>query len=123
MTNKLIIIGNLTKDPDYSVSQNGTPMCRFTVAVNRRGGDEADFFRVTTFRKNAENCAAYLSKGRKVCIVGEVHIGEYTDRDGEKRTSVDVLASEVEFLSPKDEERPAKKKETFEQVSADTLPF
>lgn len=123
MTNKLIIIGNLTKNPDYSVSQNGTPMCRFTVAVNRRGGDEADYFRVTTFRKNAENCAAYLSKGRKVCIVGEVHIGEFTDRDGVKRTSVDVLASEVEFLSPKDEERPAKKKETFEQVSADTLPF
>ncbi len=123
MTNKLIIIGNLTKDPDYSVSQNGTPMCRFTVAVNRRGGDEADYFRVTTFRKNAENCAAYLSKGRKVCIVGEVHIGEFTDRDGVKRTSVDVLASEVEFLSPKDDEKPAKKKETFEQVSADTLPF
>lgn len=123
MTNKLIIIGNLTKDPDYSVSQNGTPMCRFTVAVNRRGGEETDFFRVTTFHKNAENCAAYLSKGRKVCIVGEVHIGEYTDRDGVKRTGVDVLASEVEFLSPKDEEKPAKKKETFEQVSADTLPF
>lgn len=123
MTNKLIIIGNLTKDPDYSVSQNGTPMCRFTVAVNRRGGEETDFFRVTTFRKNAENCAAYLSKGRKVCIVGEVHINEYTDRDGATRTSVDVLASEVEFLSPKDEEKPAKKKETFEQVSADTLPF
>lgn len=123
MTNKLIIIGNLTKDPDYSVLQNGTPMCRFTVAVNRRGGDEADFFRVTTFRKNAENCAAYLSKSRKVCIVGEVHIGEYADRDGVKRTSVDVLASEVEFLSPKDEERLVKKEETFEQVNMDSLPF
>lgn len=123
MTNKLIIIGNLTKDPDYSVSQNETPMCRFTVAVNRRGDEKADFFRVTTFRKTAELCRDYLGKGRKVCVVGEVHIGEYTDRDGEKRTSVDVLASEVEFLSPKDEEKPAKKEETFEQVNMDSLPF
>ena len=112
MTNKVIIIGNLTRNPDYATTSGGTPVCNFTVAVNRRNADDkTDFFRVTTFNKNAENCSAYLSKGKKVCVVGEVHINEYTDRDGNKRTGVDVTASEVEFLSPKDDGKPAAKAE------------
>ena len=127
MTNKVIIIGNLTADPDYSVSASGTPVCRFTVAVNRcfSGNQQeertADFFRVTTFRKTADNCSAYLAKGRKVCVVGEVHINEYTDRDGNKRTGVDITASEVEFLSPKDDGKPAAKAE--EQPSGGFVPI
>ena len=134
--NKIFIIGNLTADPDYSVSASGTPMCRFTVAVNRRHsssqGDErtADFFRVTTFRKTAENCSNFLAKGRKVGVVGSIQLNDYTDKDGNRRTSVDVTADEVEFLSPRGDESnagsapsPRRGGATLEPVSDDTLPF
>ena len=135
--NKIFIIGNLTADPDYSVSASGTPMCRFTVAVNRRfSGNQqeertADFFRVTTFRKTAENCSSYLSKGRKVGVVGALQINDYTDKDGNRRTSVDVTADEVEFLSPRGEEQApaaAPRKQTsasssFAPINDESLPF
>ena len=124
MTNKIIIIGNLTKDVDYLTSASGVSMARFTVAVNRRNNDGSDFFPVTAFRKTAEICADYLSKGKKVCVVGEIHINEYTSKDGVKRTGVEVNASEVEFLSPKEREKIAEQKAaSFEQVEPDGLPF
>ena len=134
--NKIFIVGNLTADPDYSVSANGTPVCRFTVAVNRRFAatqqDErtADFFRVVTFRKTAENCNSFLAKGKKVSVVGSLQINDYTDKDGNKRTSVDITADEVEFLSPRGEEqapaatpRRSGGASTLEQVSDESLPF
>ncbi len=133
--NKIFLIGNLTADPDYSVTSNGTPMCRFTVAVNRRfsGQNEertADFFRVVTFRKTAENCSSFLAKGRKVGVVGSLQINDYTDKEGNRRQSVDVTADEVEFLSPRGDESnagsapsPRRGGATLEPVSDDTLPF
>ena len=135
--NKIFIIGNLTADPAYSVSASGTPLCRFTVAVNRRHsssqGDErtADFFRVTTFRTTAENCSNFLAKGRKVGVVGSIQLNDYTDKDGNRRTSVDVTADEVEFLSPRGEDQapsaPAPRRSgggaALEQVNDDSLPF
>lgn len=124
MTNKIIIIGNLTKDVDYLTSASGVSMARFTVAVNRRNNDGSDFFPVTAFRKTAEICADYLSKGKKVCVVGEIHINEYTSKDGVKRTGVEVNASEVEFLSPKEGAKVAEQKAaSLEQVGPDGLPF
>lgn len=124
MTNKIIIIGNLTKDVDYLTSASGVSMARFTVAVNRRNNDGSDFFPVTAFRKTAEICADYLSKGKKVCVVGEIHINEYTSKDGVKRTGVEVNASEVEFLSPKECAKVAEQKAvSLEQVEPDGLPF
>ncbi len=132
--NKIFLIGNLTADPDYSVTSNGTPMCRFTVAVNRRfsGQSEersADFFRVVTFRKTAENCSSFLAKGRKVGVVGSLQINDYTDKEGNRRQSVDVTADEVEFLSPRGEDgassapAPRRNSATLEPVNDDTLPF
>ena len=133
--NKIFLIGNLTSDPYYSVTSNGTPMCRFTVAVNRRfsGQNEertADFFRVVTFRKTAENCSSFLAKGRKVGVVGSLQINDYTDKEGNRRQSVDVTADEVEFLSPRGDESnagsapsPRRGGATLEPVSDDTLPF
>lgn len=124
MTNKIILIGNLTKDVDYLTSASGVSMARFTVAVNRRNNDGSDFFPVTAFRKTAEICADYLSKGKKVCVVGEIHINEYTSKDGVKRTGVEVNASEVEFLSPKEGAKVAEQKAaSLEQVGPDGLPF
>ena len=130
--NKIFLIGNLTADPDYSVSASGVPVCRFSIAVNRRfsGNNEertADFFRITTFRKTAENCASFLAKGRKVGITGSIQINDYTDKEGNRRQSVDVTADEVEVLSPKGEgdsaPAPRKATSTLEPVTDDSLPF
>lgn len=101
--NKNIIIGNLTRDPDLRTTQDGTRVCNFTVAVNRRvrasGQPEADYFRVTAWRTLGENCAKYLSKGRKVCVTGPVAARAYTGSDGIVRATLELTADEVEFLS------------------------
>ena len=101
--NRLMIIGNLTGDPESRVTATGKNVCSFTVAVNRRGGNEADFFRVSAWDKTAENCGKYLSKGRKVCVVGPVSVRTYQANNGETRASLEVTANEVEFLSSKGE--------------------
>ena len=106
--NRIVIIGNLTRDPDSKVTQSGVNLTTFTVAVNRRkaqqdGQPEADFFRVTAWRQLGENCAKYLSKGRKVCVIGPVSVSTYKAQDGSTRASLEVTADDVEFLSPKGE--------------------
>lgn len=125
--NKIMIIGNLTRAPELRTTAAGVPVCRFCVAVNRRFTSErdqgVDFFDVVTFRKTAENCASYLAKGRKVCVVGALRINEFTDREGTRRTSVDIAADEVEFLSPRTDEPREQPKATLEPVTDDRLPF
>lgn len=134
--NKIFLIGNLTADPDYSVTSSGIPMCRFSIAVNRRfsGQNEeknVDFFRIVTFRKTAENCASFLAKGRKVGVTGSIQINDYTDKEGNRRTGVEVLADEVEFLSPKvdgvsgmnDTPSSNRSNEPLVPINDDTLPF
>lgn len=100
--NKVIIIGNLTKDVDKRSTADGVPVCSFTVAVNRRK-EGTDFFRVTAWRGLAEICGKYLAKGRKVGVTGSVSVSTYTGQDGQTRASLDVTADDVEFLSPKGE--------------------
>lgn len=119
--NKLTIIGNLTKDPELRSTQDGTSVCNFTVAVNRKkvnGQQEADFFRVSAWRGLGENCSKYLIKGRKVCVVGPVSVRTYTS-NGESRASLEVIAEDVEFLSPKEETTTS----GYIQVETDELPF
>lgn len=102
--NKLIIIGNLTRDPDMATTPSGKAVCTFNVAVNRRsGGDhpEATYFRVTAWEQLAERCAQYLSKGKKVCCVGSVGAHAYTTNQGEIRAALEMQAREVEFLTPR----------------------
>lgn len=103
--NRLTIIGNLTRDPESKTTQNGKTVCNFTLAVNRRDKDEngnykADFFRIAAWGQLGENCQKYLTKGRKVCVVGTVSVHAYTDKDGNPAGSLEVFAQEVEFLSP-----------------------
>lgn len=103
--NKLTIIGNLTRDPELRSTPSGLSVCTFTVAVNRRKTQnqqqpEADFFRVTAWRELGENCAKWLIKGQKVCVVGPVSVSTYTGQDGKHYANLEVLANEVEFLSP-----------------------
>lgn len=104
--NKITIIGNLTADPELRQTQNGTAVCSFNVAVNRRfagadGNRQTDYFHIITWRGNAENCAKYLAKGRKIAVVGELQARLYDAKDGTTRMSLDVQADEVEFLTPK----------------------
>lgn len=107
---KVFLIGNLTRDPELTETAAGVPVCRFSVAVNRRtdGEQTADFYNVTAWRKTAEAIARYTKKGNKIAVYGDLQIRQYEDRSGIKRTSVDVTAQDVEFLTPKQEdENPA----------------
>lgn len=129
--NKITLIGNLTADPTLRATQSGTSVCQFTIAVNRRfpgpdGQKQTDFFRINTWRQLAESCNKYLSKGKKVAIVGELQARTYEANDGTTRMSLDVSADEVEFLSPREEPKAAPAPadpNTFEDVSSDDLPF
>lgn len=126
--NKLTIIGNLTRDPETRVTQSGSSVCTFTVAVNRRGkNDEADFFRVSAWNKLAETCKKSLSKGRKVAVTGPVSVSTYTGQDGKTYANLEVMAQDVEFLSPKAEQTAqapaAPVNNGYQEVTDDDLPF
>lgn len=101
--NKIHIIGNLTRDPVLKKVQtaNGeVSCCTFAVAVNdRRDRDKTDYFNVTVWRGLADNCAKYLSKGRKVAVVGSISLHTYNAADGTTRASMEVQGEDVEFLS------------------------
>ena len=104
--NKVILVGNLTRDPELSETPSGISVCRFSIAVSRDyanadGNRETDFFNITVWRGRAENCGKYLKKGNKVAIVGSLQNRSYDDKDGNKRYVTDVVANEVEFLTPK----------------------
>jgi single-strand DNA-binding protein len=108
--NKIVLIGNLTHDPEVLSTPNGVTVCSFTIAVNRRfasgsGGErQTDFFRINAWRALGETCARYLSKGRKCAVVGELQARTYEAKDGTTRMALDVQADEVEFLSPRGEQ-------------------
>lgn len=125
--NKSFFIGNLTKDPELRTTQSGKAVASFTIAVNRRfkdkGGDPVtDFFPVVTWDKLAESCARYLAKGKKVAVSGELQTRSYEDKNGVKRYVTEIVADEVEFLSPKEHE--ALDVATMEDYKGgDDLPF
>lgn len=128
--NKVFLIGNLTRDPELqSVGTNSTSVCRFSIAVNRRtgGNQETDFFNVTVWRALGENCAKFLKKGSKVAISGEIQIRNYEDKEGNKRTSVDVVADAVEFLDRRNESSGKTYDQTnnveMKPIADDSLPF
>ena len=103
--NKLTIIGNLTRDPEMRQTAAGQNVCTFTLAVNRRGKnkDAADFFRVSAWNQLGEICYQYLAKGRKAAVVGMVSASAWQGQDGRAHAELEVLAQNVEFLSPKTE--------------------
>ena len=121
--NKAFIIGNITKNPELRVTPGGISVCSFTVAVDRRRREEteADYFRVTAWRDQAESCGKYLKKGNKVAVVGSVSVSTYQDRNGTTRASLDLQAQDVEFLSPK--EKTEEKKTEYVEVTGEDLPW
>ena len=114
--NKVILIGNLTRDPELSETAGGVPVCHFSIAVNRNysspdGERQTDYFNCTAWRAMAESIARFTKKGKKVCVVGSIQLRNYEDNQGVKRTAVDIIAQDVEFLSPRDNE------DSFDDVS------
>ncbi len=103
--NKLTIIGNLTRDPEMRQTAAGQNVCTFTLAVNRRGKnkDAADFFRVSAWNQLGEICYQYLAKGRKAAVVGMVSASAWQGQDGRAHAELEVLAQDVEFLSPREQ--------------------
>lgn len=103
--NKLFITGNLTGEPEVRTTTSGKTVCNFTVAVNRRkkieGQPDADFFRVSAWESLGENCGKFLAKGRKVAVVGSVSVRTYDTQNGEHRAVMEIMAQDVEFMSPK----------------------
>ena len=103
MLNKVILIGRLTDDPELRYTPNGTAVCNFTLAVqrsfrNRQGEYDTDFIDIVVWRKQAENCANYLSKGRLVATEGRLQIRSYETDDGQRRRVTEVVANNVQFL-------------------------
>lgn len=102
MLNKVVLIGRITKDPELRYTQSNIATTRFTLAVDRGftgqdGQKQADFIPIVTWRKQAENCAKYLAKGRLVAVSGRIQTGSY-EKDGRKVYTTDVNADEVKFL-------------------------
>ena len=104
--NKCIFIGNLTRDPESGSTNSGISYCRFSIAVNRtysnaNGEREADFINIVTWRGLADTVGRYARKGNKVAVSGSIQMRTYEDNQGIKRTAVDVIAQDVEFLTPR----------------------
>lgn len=134
--NKVYLIGNLTRDPELSTTNSGVSVCRISIAVSRRfagadGARETDFFNVTAWRGNADNCAKYLKKGSKVAVSGSIQTRNYEKADGTKGFAVDIVADEVEFLSSRSDNgeggatvsAPTAPVADLQPVSDDDLPF
>lgn len=128
--NKVFLVGNLTRDPELTTAgASGASVCRFSIAVNRRAGGnkETDFYNVTAWRALGENCAKFIKKGSKVAICGDIQIRNYEDKEGNKRTSVDVIASEVEFCDRKNDDSSNSYDQTnnveMKPITDDSLPF
>lgn len=140
--NKVVLIGNLTRDPELQTTNGGVSVCRFSLAVSRRfanaeGEREADFINIVVWRNQAENCHKYLKKGSKCAVTGRIQTSVYDAPDGSKRYNTDVVADEVEFISTSRgdasesgnysapvESKPAKKQTAeLEEIDDDSLPF
>ena len=136
--NKVFLIGNLTRDPELTETASGVAVCHFAIAVNRNyssqdGERQTDYFNCTAWRGLAESVARFAKKGKKVAVSGSVQIRNYEDNQGAKRTAVDIIAQDVEFLSPRDNEdsfddepmKPASKRKPVLQAMDDDsdIPF
>lgn len=104
--NKITLVGNLGKDPELRYTPQGTPVCSFSMATNERRKDQSGesqdittWFKVTLWGRQAETASQYLTKGQPVYIEGRLRTSEWTDRDGKPRTTLEVHATDMQFLS------------------------
>lgn len=104
--NRVFLIGNLTRDPELTETSGGISICRFSIAVTRaysggNGEKKTDFFNCVAWRGLGETVARYAHKGNKVAVEGSIELRNYEDSQGVKRTAVDIVCQNVEFLTPK----------------------
>jgi single-strand DNA-binding protein len=131
MLNKIMLIGNLGRDPEMSYTQTGTALTKFTVAVSRRYNDkqsgerkeETQWFNVVAWDRLAETCNNFLHKGSKVYLEGRMTSRKYTDKDGVERTSWEVVLNDMQMLEPKEARIGASGAAAGDDVSPDEIPF
>ena len=135
--NKVILIGNLTTDPELKQSTSGVSVCSFNIAVNRKyNKDEVDFISIVTWRQQAEFVSKYFKKGQAILVCGQIQTRSYTDKQNNKRTAVEVVADEVSFVGSKESSTEAKNEayvpsayttnsQNFEEIASNDadLPF
>ena len=109
--NSVVVVGNLTRDPELRHTPSGMAVCSLRIAVNTRRkdaatgqwGEKPNYFDVTVWGQQGENCAQYLAKGRPVAIDGRLEWREFQDKDGNNRQAIDIIADSVQFLGSRDE--------------------
>ena len=137
--NKIIVVGNLGRDPELRYTPQGTPVCSFTVATNEKRKDRAGemqdvttWFRVTLWGRQAETASQYLTKGRPIYIEGRLRIEEWTDRDGKARYTLEVHATDMQFIgggrgdehsATVDQTVSAERQQSESDLSDDDIPF
>lgn len=109
--NKIIMVGNLGRDPELRYTAQGTPVCSFSIATNERRKDKngemqdhTTWFRITLWNRLAETASQYLQKGRQVYIEGRLRVEEYIDRDGKPRHSLEVFATDMQFIGSRNDD-------------------
>lgn len=128
--NRVILMGNLTRDPELRYTSGGTAVANFSLAVNRRFKtddevrEEVDFFDIVVWGKQAENCSEYLSKGRPVLVEGRLQQNRWETSEGQKRSKVEVVANTVQFLGSRgSEESKGTKGSDTEDFDDSDIPF
>ena len=134
--NKIMLIGNLGRDPEMNYTPSGTPITKFTLAVNRRTKDrttgerrdETTWFNIVVWERLAETCNQYLHKGSKVYLEGRMTSRRYTDKDGNERTAWEVTATDMEMLESRAESQArmgqgGRSEFGDEDMSTDDIPF
>ena len=109
--NKAILVGRLTRDPEMKFTPQGTPVCKFSIAVDRGYGDkkDTDFFNIVAWQKLAEICEKYLGKGSLVLIEGEIQSRIYQTKDGQNRNAFEIIARNMKMLGGKTEKQECSK--------------
>lgn len=111
--NKVILIGNMTADPELKQTPSGVSVCSFSIAVNRKfaksdeGQQTVDFINIVAWRQQAEFVCRYFNKGNPILVCGQLQVRNYTDNQGQKRYITEVVADEVSFVEGKSENKPA----------------
>ena len=128
MINRVILVGRLTKDPEYRQTPNGVSVATFTLAVNRsftnsQGEREADFINVVVFRKQAENVNKYLSKGSLAGVDGRIQSRNYENKEGQRVFVTEVVADNVQFLEPKNNNQQNNQSQQRGQAPVGNNPF
>lgn len=132
MYNRAILIGRLVADPELRTTPNGVSVCSFRIAVNRpysKDGGKADFIDIVAWRERAEFVCRYFSKGKPILVEGSIQTRNYEDKNGSKRTAVEVVADNVQFVGGKDDSAPKAKAadvdgQDFTEIEDDSdLPF